>query len=85
MQKHQTMGVSVLKRIGEETVVSISFLIVIAGGIFWLAAMYSKVEASVVRLDSLEVKQSSTDREIIDRLARIEEQMKYFKKENQGE
>ena len=68
-----------MTKITEKTFIPISLLSIVAGGIFWLSSMYSKVEAHENTLNKIQVQQTkfmaSDDTfkdEVIDRLARIE-------------
>jgi hypothetical protein len=65
-----------MRKIAEDTLLPISLVITLAGGVFWLSSMYSKVEAHEVGLTSLKASQTAFQQEVIDRLARIETALK---------
>jgi hypothetical protein len=64
------MGVFVSK-ITESTLIPLSLVVTFLGGIAWLTVLYSKVEASEIKLGRLDV----FERQVIERLARIEEKL----------
>lgn len=64
-----------MKKITENTLVPISLLTVIVGGVFWLSSMYSKVEAHAKSMEVVEAKQDKhieVLQSIDKRLTRIE-------------
>lgn len=72
-----------MSRITENTLIPISILGVIAGGIFWLSTIYAQGMQNAKDIDSLtsELKEISIEikshnQQVIDRLARIEENIK---------
>lgn len=72
-----------MKKITEATAVSLSLVVILAGGIFWLSSLYANVNASNVKIQKLEVQQEQTAKDVIDRLARIEEQLKHLSKKRE--
>lgn len=74
-------------KITESTLLPISLVIVIIAAAFWLAGMSEKVEAHDKRLDqqdetiaTIRTGDDSFKSEVIDRLARIETEVKQIKK-----
>jgi hypothetical protein len=59
-------------QISEKTLLPISLVITIIGGVIWLSVMYQKVEAHQISLQQVEIKQDTFEADVIDRLARIE-------------
>jgi len=71
-----------MMKITENTLLPISLIILIGGGIFWISAMWSQVQASSDEIKDIKVNQSkmnddvvSQNKEIIQRLTRIEERL----------
>lgn len=72
------------KKITENTLIPISAVVILAGGIFWLSSLYVKSDVLAQRMSSIEenIKESEVfQREVIERLARIEEAIKHKGKE----
>jgi len=68
-----------MSKITEATLIPISLVVAIIGGVVWLSVMYQRVEAHQEKLqvidkkqDGIVEKQKLFEHEIIDRLARIE-------------
>ena len=59
-------------KVSENTLIPISLVLTIIGGVFWLTSMYSKVEAHEATLLHIHDAQQKFQEEVIDRLARIE-------------
>lgn len=57
-----------LERITSDTLVPVSVLAVLAGGVFWLSAMYSQVQANSKSLETYNATVGNIDK----RLSRIE-------------
>lgn len=64
-----------MREISEKTLVPISFLAILAGGILWIASMSARVDAASEKIRAMETKQDMYIQNIVeirDRLARIE-------------
>ena len=64
-----------LKKLSEDTLIPVSFMVVLAGGIFWLSSMYSEVKANTTSVDELKKTNEAymkTVQSIDTRLSRIE-------------
>ena len=68
-----------MSKITENTLLPLSLVSILIGGIFWLSTMYSKVEAHEDNLNKIQNQQTAFiasdnnfKEEVIDRLARIE-------------
>lgn len=69
-------------KITENTLLPISLIVLIGGGIFWISAMWSQVQASSDEIKDIKTNQSkmsddviNQNKEIIQRLTRIEERL----------
>lgn len=72
-----------IKSISEKTLLPISLVITLSGGVFWLTNIYSKQEANAQELSSLKNKMDSKQEkidillsDILQRVTRIEEAVK---------
>ena len=75
-----------MSKITENTLIPISLLSVLAGGIFWLSAIYANGNENTKNIDKLFVRQDQVEativeqnQKVIEKLSRLEEQMKYLR------
>ena len=54
--------------ITEKTLIPLSLLLVIAGGIFWFSSMYSQTQANAESIVEVKQQQKDDRKEILDRL-----------------
>lgn len=66
-------------KITEGTLVPISLVIVLVGGIFWLTQLYFTTQSNASTIEKMQIQSEKIDQslsEILERLARIEERIK---------
>lgn len=64
-----------LKKISEDTLIPLSFIVVLSGGVFWITSMYSEVKANTQSIQELKETNEAyirTVQSIDSRLSRIE-------------
>lgn len=68
-----------INQITDTTLIPLSFLTVIVGGVFWFTTMYNQTQASAREIEKIQEKQAKIESDyqasqllIIDKLARIE-------------
>lgn len=69
-----------MERITERTLIPISLVTIVMGGIFWLSAMWFRTEASAQDVSRLKQDVNNLNTEVIDRLARIETKLDIMSK-----
>jgi len=74
---------SAIGKITENTLVPVSLMLVLVGGVVWLSSIFYKTEANAQRLSSIEnkydIERDKFDKryqDLIERLTRIEERIK---------
>ena len=72
-----------MTKITEKTLIPLSLVISIVGGVFWLTTMWADTQANALTIEKIEFKQEKFSRAVVDklddikdRLARIEERQK---------